>query len=135
MQHLVFVYGSLLTGLHNHCFLAGAACRGASRTVERCWLLLDLGGFPGVIVSAGPGRGRVCGEVYQVDDSTLAALDALEGQPRHYKREQVRLESGEWAWMYVYQRAQGKKLAVVPDGDWKTYVAQRSCQQERRARC
>lgn len=95
-RHLVFVYGSLKSGCYNNLHLATATPMGPARTVER-YLLLDGRAFPFLINPAHLAAkadlsgwiGHVKGELYAVDDATLATLDRLESHPRFYKREEV----------------------------------------------
>ena len=84
----VFVYGSLKNGKGNHRLLAN------SKYLGRCYIegkqrLLSLGGFPGLVKDDSLPMNRIVGEVYQINDETLQALDWLEGHPRFYKREKV----------------------------------------------
>lgn len=95
-RHLVFVYGTLKHGCHNAGRLESATPMGNARTVDR-YLLLDGGAFPFLINPEHIGQavdlsdciGHVKGELYMVDDATLARLDLLESHPRFYKRERV----------------------------------------------
>jgi gamma-glutamylaminecyclotransferase len=88
MTHLVFVYGTLKQGNSNNRLLAGARCEGAAVTAESYGLNAD--GAPRVYRDAPRGYAApVVGEVYYVDDNTLARLDSLEGHPKWYCREQV----------------------------------------------
>ena len=86
----VFVYGTLLAGEPNHRVLAGARLVANART-EPAFELRDLGPFPGLVSG---GAHAVAGEVYEVDEATLAALDRLEGHPRFYRRTRIALEDG-----------------------------------------
>ena len=66
------VYGTLRKGLHNHALL------GDSRYVGKVLLqgeLYDLGGVPALR----KGRTPVVAECYDIDDTTLQAVDRLEG--------------------------------------------------------
>ncbi|MEZ4323566.1 MAG: gamma-glutamylcyclotransferase family protein, partial [Polyangiales bacterium] len=86
----VFVYGTLLAGEPNHRVLAGARLVANART-QPAFELRDLGPFPGLVSG---GAHAVAGEVYEVDEATLAALDRLEGHPRFYRRTRIALEDG-----------------------------------------
>lgn len=113
----VFVYGSLLAGLHNHHVLSGARLVGPARTPPT-FTMFSLGGFPGVVRG---GETAIEGEVYEVDAATLAALDQLEGHPRFYRRTPLRLEGGERAETYLLTEAQVEGCAVVASGDWRSH--------------
>lgn len=141
--HLVLVYGSLMSRMHNHPLLDGAVSVGPTLTDETHFSMFSAGGFPMV---AGPStagdydnseRAGVVGELYAVSDATLARLDALEHHPHWYRRERVDLDpafdpSGEGsAWMYVMADAHSiRDTPMVPNGDWRTYCAR----DQRRAR-
>ncbi len=113
-QHLVFVYGTLLQGEVNHDLLATARFVAEART-EPCFELFDLGPFPAM--NAG-GQTAVLGEVYAVDDATLARLDRLEGHPSFYQRMQIRLDGGQEVQTYLMDRARMHGRVLIPSGDW-----------------
>jgi gamma-glutamylaminecyclotransferase len=100
-QHAVFVYGTLKRGFTNYTRYLGvaetfgkASFIGNAKTVEHFPMVVRS---PNPPVSSGapllmdvPGVGNhVLGEVFVVDDTTLAALDLLEGvnTGRYYKRQ------------------------------------------------
>src|SRR5262249_38344841 len=84
----VFVYGTLLSGEANHGHLAGARYVGSGRTRAEVELR-DLGAYPALIAG---GAQAVVGEIYEVDEATLAALDALEDHPAYYRRTEIVLD-------------------------------------------
>lgn len=111
----VFVYGSLRLGQANHAhFLERAHFVGEGRTRAE-FTMLNLGAFPGVVAG---GRTAISGEVYRVDDATLAALDRLEGHPRMYMRTPIALEDGSEVQMYVLNADYRRGRPVVESGDW-----------------
>ena len=110
--HPVFVYGSLKRGFHNHYLLKGSKFIGEDSTRGK---MLSLGAFPGVIKGDGP----VHGELFIVDDETLQKLDALEGCPSLYVREQILLDSGQEAFIYYLNDYNFEQvLLVIEDGRW-----------------
>lgn len=117
----VFVYGTLLRGHGNHRLLERARFLGNAVTATANWTMLHLGGFPGIVHS---GSTRITGELYEVDDATLARLDQLEGHPNFYERVPigVGLEDGSnvKAEGYVLPTSwlQNKRGHVIPDGIW-----------------
>ena len=81
-MHTVFVYGTLQQGCSNHILLAGSTCLGPAVTEDAFVLrtLVDERGHRGIpFVGRDLPIGPVHGEVYLVDDRTLAELDRLEG--------------------------------------------------------
>ena len=74
----VFVYGTLLAGEPNHRVLTGARLVAKART-EPAFELRDLGPFPGLVSG---GAHAVAGEVYEVDEATLARRRAAWKQPQ-----------------------------------------------------
>ncbi|KAL3661306.1 hypothetical protein V7S43_013511 [Phytophthora oleae] len=83
----VFVYGTLKTGLYNYTTYLQPAIDlgkasfvgGAITTKEEFHMVLDDQAFYPCLYRAPKDEGyRVIGEVYSVDDDTLAALDVLE---------------------------------------------------------
>jgi gamma-glutamylaminecyclotransferase len=118
-EHLVFTYGTLLRGEVNHDLLARARFVSEART-EPCYELFDLGPFPAM--STG-GETAVCGEVYAVDDATLARLDRLEGHPNFYQRARILLDDGQAVQTYLMDRARMRGRVLIPSGDWRAHRA------------
>lgn len=118
-SQLVFVYGTLKRGQDHHDFLAGQSFRGEARTVPG-YRLVDLGEYPGLLPYPSDQDG-VTGEVWWVDDATLARLDELEGLNEGlYRRERIPLLppfAGETVLTYVY--AWGTTGGPhIPGGTW-----------------
>ena len=68
----LFVYGTLLKGMESESFLNVSQYIGPAMFQAQ---LFDLGDYPGMKV----GKGAVVGELYEIDQVTLDALDRLEG--------------------------------------------------------
>ena len=86
-MHRVFVYGTLKRGAGKNDLLKAAVFAGKAITVSR-FRMLD-GPYP-VLRDNGPGAYRVAGEVYEVDEPTLQALDDYEGvDERLYDRIEI----------------------------------------------
>jgi len=118
-QHLVFTYGTLLKGEVNHHLLVRARFVAEART-EPCFELFDLGPFPAM---SADGETAVLGEVYAVDDATLARLDRLEGHPSFYQRTQIRLDDGLEVQTYLMDRARMRGRVRISSGDWRAHRA------------
>lgn len=93
MTHYVFVYGTLKTGETNHRIMTNpgngrSTFIGQARTLKK-WPLVLVSKYeiPCLLPREGLGH-EVCGEVYQVDDRMLEALDRLESHPDYYVRSQ-----------------------------------------------
>jgi gamma-glutamylaminecyclotransferase len=112
----VFVYGTLLAGEPNHGVLAGATRLADEARTEPAFELRDLGPFPGLVRG---GSHAVVGEVYEVDDVTLAALDRLEGHPRFYKRSRISLDDGALVETYLLSPQQVEGRPVIDSGNWR----------------
>jgi gamma-glutamylcyclotransferase (GGCT)/AIG2-like uncharacterized protein YtfP len=111
----VFVYGTLLRGEENHCFLRGAVYLGAARTAPR-FQLLDLDAFPALVNS---GATAVAGELYEVDGETLAALDELEDHPEIYRRTEIPLDDGTLAEAYLLVSTPAEGVPIIASGDFR----------------
>jgi gamma-glutamylcyclotransferase (GGCT)/AIG2-like uncharacterized protein YtfP len=111
----VFVYGTLLAGESNHRLLARARLVAAART-KPGFELRDLGPFPALVRG---GAHAVTGEVYEVDEPTLAALDRLEGHPRFYRRARIALEDGAVVETYLLAPEQVEGRPVIDSGSWR----------------
>ncbi|WP_249869632.1 gamma-glutamylcyclotransferase family protein [Oceanobacillus saliphilus] len=122
----VFVYGTLRTNEGNHKYLEGAKClRG------QAWIYGELfdtnKGYP---VMKESNTEKVCGELFEVTDRQLAAIDRLEGyrgeaSDNLYERKRVTVfdDSGSVmeAFTYVAGKSQDGSTDVIPFGDWKVY--------------
>jgi len=125
MKNLVFVYGSLLEGLHNHSVLGKHKKLVGTGNIKgfNMWSINDA--FPAIMPVR---KGIIVGEVYEVDDETMVDLDRLEGNGFMYQRELVfvRMKDSELirAWIYVYIRQDISKgiCPFIPNGDWRTYL-------------
>lgn len=113
----IFVYGTLLKGGGNHRLLTTARFAGAARTAP-AFELRDLGGCPGLVLG---GTQAVMGEVYEVDEPTLAALDRLEGHPRFYRRSSIALEDGAVAEAYLLPAHRVEGCRVISSGSWRAH--------------
>ena len=88
-MHRVFVYGSLKRGLDNHHLLNTAVFAGKASTAAS-FRMMD-GPYP-VLRHSDTDGWRVSGELYEVDDLTLKALDDLEGVDEHlYDRIEIEI--------------------------------------------
>lgn len=111
----VFVYGTLLAGEPNHRLLTGA--RLAHEPGERAEIAqLERGLGPRL---RDGGEHAVAGEVYEVDEATLAALDRLEGHPRFYRRTRIALEDGAAVETYLLAPEQVEGRPVIDSGNWR----------------
>ena len=84
-KNLVFVYGTLMTGMGNHNKLigqGGATLVGRGTTVTR--MKMFAAGVP--FVDPDEKLGSIHGEVWEVDAASLIRMDALEGHPDWYFR-------------------------------------------------
>ena len=116
-KHRVFVYGTLMTGMHNHFRLNNTGVRlltkldGANGAFEMRTRITNAGYPAPVVITEGEQENQIRGEVYEVSNQMLITLDRLEGHPEVYRRETVRvgyttLPGEQWAsenmWMYIY---------------------------------
>ncbi len=128
---IIFVYGSLIQGEPNHGLLSRARFVGNATTVKR-YTLYDLGTFPAMVRT---GTSAVRGELYEVNDFTLAIVDRLEGVPSFYRRIAVSLDDGSVADGYVLGHDLVYGRRVVASGDWRRRNdSQGQCGNDRKAR-
>jgi gamma-glutamylcyclotransferase (GGCT)/AIG2-like uncharacterized protein YtfP len=109
---LLFVYGSLKRGQRAHHLLKGLPWLGEAWLAGAC--LHDLGPFPMAV----PGDGRIQGEIYEVSEDDLEALDRYEGAPRLFERRWLILEGGLEAWVYLGRPRQVRHIAPLASGCW-----------------
>ena len=113
------VYGTLMTGEVNHRLCANAV------NITPCTIvgtLYDTGwGFPAFVKR---GRTRIKGEVLTVNEDGFKSMDRLEGYPRLYRREQIRVHlvggGSVLAWVYI-MNALRADAPVIEGGDWVAY--------------
>ena len=95
MTHRVFVYGTLKSGFRNHYLLEDCEFFGDATTVPTYKMIEN--GFP--VIMPDPEGKPLAGEIYAVDDETLARLDQLEREGSSYDRKLIdvslRLDGGE----------------------------------------
>lgn len=115
----VFVYGTLLSGCSNHRFLKDAHLLRAAHTTPM-FVLYDLGQFPGLVAG---GSQSIVGEVYRVEEATLAALDRLESHPTFYRREEIVLHDGTTALAYLLTLDKVRGCSVIASGSWRDHVS------------
>ncbi|MEZ5856637.1 MAG: gamma-glutamylcyclotransferase family protein [Hyphomicrobiaceae bacterium] len=131
-SHLVFVYGTLKRGFPNHHYMAGARFIGMARTVEAWPLVVGNQWFsPYLLPERGVGH-RVTGELWEVPESMMPALDELESVhlANGYRRERIGVEpedGGEVrdAWAYLRERRFITTIHSEPMADYqdRRYVA------------
>lgn len=122
---LVAVYGTLLSGLHNHVLLEmvdGDVRALGPGMADFYAVMYSAGGFP--ILSMMEPDAKPLVELYEVGDKTLALLDQLEGYPGWYDRTERSFKSstGESVRAFIYhQNDCSDTLEVVPNGDWRKF--------------
>lgn len=123
-KHLVFVYGSLKRGYHNHSVMEQeeGILVDMAETAEKMFTMYSLGSYPCVWED---GKYRIKGELYCVDD--LSGLDHLEGYPKYYTRHKVKVRTDTnpddilWAWMYFLNPFHNSRPAAcleIKTGEW-----------------
>lgn len=129
----VFVYGSLLSDLHNHQHHLGRAVSVGPARTARGWALFSCGAFPAMVERISDER--VVGELYDVTAAELARLDRLEGidaddpERGHYQRVRVAVFVADRptplsACTYVQSPRRMSHRELVPGGDWRAFVAE-----------
>lgn len=114
-----------MTGESRHRLLAPARVKSV-RKASILGELLDLGEYPGLILSSG-GASRVRGEFIEVEalESVIEALDEEEGP--EFRREVVNAALDEggnhfaWAWLLA---AGHPSTRVITSGDWRNRNSQ-----------
>lgn len=99
---LLFVYGTLKRGYHNHRLLAEAGAQFIQEDKAPGRL---YGGYVPVVTPLPENKRAklwVSGEVFLIDAPCLARCDRLESHPTGYTRTEVRLLSGLKAYIYYW---------------------------------
>ena len=83
---LIFVYGTLKNGHKRHDLLAGGKFLDHG-TLPSGFVLVDCGGYPGLIEASSADSHPVSGEIYAVESAHLSVLDEYEAvDSGEYKR-------------------------------------------------
>lgn len=116
-MHKVFVYGTLKKGQGlSRALDTSKFIREDETTDKMC--MLNLHAYPGVVRE--PKLSTIKGELYEVDDETFKTLDHIEGYPRLYTRQEIKLRSNETAWIYIYNHKNGKvSYNAIENGIWE----------------
>ena len=126
---LLFVYGTLRSrGAQDHekSYLKGSRCVGRAQFWGK---LYDLGEYPGLVESWNP-QDLVHGELYEVTQSQLSALDEHEGcglaDGREYVRRACQVKGPGDAWRTAYVYIYNKDVNSHPHISCGDYVAHRA---------
>jgi len=119
VPHLVFVYGTLMKGELHHTSIAHARFVRAAETLPE-YELVQIDYYPAMLPG---GASRIVGELYEVDDQTLAHLDELEEVPHYYERVAVQLADGTEAQTYVMPRNRASASSPIPSGYFRMRTA------------
>jgi gamma-glutamylaminecyclotransferase len=114
---IVFVYGSLLGGEGNHHVMRGGRLLGPAATLAS-YRLVDLGSYPALVEG---GSVAVVGELYEVSDAHLGALDRFEGHPSFYVRAAIELSAGGQAEAYLLPASRARGASEIASGDWRKH--------------
>jgi len=128
----VFVYGTLLRGIHNHDYYLKDSNFVKEDSLPK-FEMRTHGSYPGIRpLKWNRAISKVHGEVFEINEETLKRLDQLEGvappervskdYTGNYTRETVKTESGEEVFVYVKCNCKEQMRMVVRDGRWKTFV-------------
>jgi len=118
-SHLVFVYGTLMKGELHHEVLLQSRFVGPAVS-QALYDLEQIDYYPAMIPG---GKTAIRGELFEVDDATLAKLDSLEEVPVYYVRETITLEDGTKALAYLMPRERVEGSSPIPSGYFRLRTA------------
>tara|TARA_B100000029_G_scaffold509413_1_gene598525 strand:+ start:119 stop:547 length:429 start_codon:yes stop_codon:yes gene_type:complete len=111
----IFVYGSLRYKLPLNDALRNSTPIATVKT-ESKYTMYDLGAFPCIRKN---GETSIVGDLYSVDDDTLARIDMIEGIPTLYQRDFIDIKGWENTEIYAYFFAnEVYATPTVESGDW-----------------
>lgn len=114
---LMFVYGSLMRGLHNNDFLRGAWFLREDETLPGYRLHALISIVPGVVHDPA-WDGVVKGELWQVPEELWLGIDMLESS---YGPTKILLASGDEALTYLWPNGTTYAPQVL-HGDWRKHI-------------
>jgi gamma-glutamylcyclotransferase (GGCT)/AIG2-like uncharacterized protein YtfP len=133
-NNLLFVYGTLLSGLSNHHHMLGATCLGPA-SVQGA--LFDMGEYPALLMAgemADP-LGTVLGELYQIETAHWQRLDQLEEvDPESVENSMYLRVTADVTW-FATEKHQGLRAQVyvynwslegrarIKDGDFRRHIS------------
>ena len=113
-KYRVFVYGTLMSGERNtHKLVESTLINGNAVTAEASFLMEQFNSSSGGKGKFTPGVQKggvnhIKGEIWEVDEKTLAILDELEGydpskpmKENKYLREKIKMQDGSTALIYI----------------------------------
>ena len=118
-DELLFVYGSLMSGLAAAGMLANATLLGSRKTTPH-FSLVTLNGYPGLV----SGTVSIHGELYRVAPADWGQLDRYEGVPHLYERHPLELTDGTIAWAYLLTGDYSLASVPIKATDWRRYLTQ-----------
>ena len=113
---IIAAYGTLRPGFGNNRLLSGSNHIGTGKTAEK--YKMTANGIP--FVKKNKKIHNVVVDLFEVDNNTLEKLDALEGHPEWYCREQIPVilnDAVVTAWLYFNNDY--NHLPVIESGDYK----------------
>ena len=122
----IFVYGTLKEGHPNSCYLAESEFLGRAK-LHGHYAMVDLTAYPGCVRTRGisdRARQHIYGEVYRVDENTLASIDILEGNGQYFTRSKVTTPYKN-AWMYFLPTSYLTPRIEITDGVWRPNDAEK----------
>jgi len=104
-----------MKGELHHTSMGHARLVGKAAT-QPAYELVQIDYYPAMIAG---GSASVVGELYEVDDHTLAHLDELEEVPDYYERLPITLADGTEAYTYIMPRARVVDARPIPSGSFR----------------
>lgn len=125
----VFVYGTLKRGFPNHHYISGARFLAEATTIDAYPLVVGGTWFTPYLIPEKGGGHRVKGELWDVPDAMMPALDDLESThlPNGYRRHRIPVlpvDASEpvEAWTYFRER---RHIAIIHTRDLDDYQDRR----------
>ena len=132
MKMKLFIYGSLMSGMNNHHYLETSFCMGNTEIDGYDMYLSDY--YPLIV----PGKGKIKGEVYEIDNKTLENIDYLENEGTLYLRKEIDTKFGK-TYIYVFNQKIDKETPIPyemqPYNELIYYVSYGSNILEERFKC
>lgn len=128
----LFVYGTLRQGCPNHRLLFGSRYLGPATTAEPYVMVTQKSrSFPYIFKHPDLYTTPIRGEMYEINQETVRQLDALEGHPDHYRRQQILVTTPKGdayacaaylledaSMIHDINESLGTAFVFVPNGDW-----------------
>lgn len=132
MDNYVFVYGTLMSGMHNNYLIRNSEFISDAKTIEKYGLFVSIQNKIPMLFS-NDRTSIIHGELYKLTDEDFQRTDWLEGHPAVYKRELIDVfiihtHEKIKAWVYFFNQEKltsdyyKSNCMLINDGNYRKFI-------------